>query len=275
MRGFSWSSASASSTERAWAFVAVSGDSEETSSIMSATELSPSPTGVSSETGSSIMSNSSRDALEREAGVLGDLLDRGVAVQLLRQLAARALRAADLLGDVDGQPDRAALVGERAGDRLADPPRRVRRKLEAELVVELLDRADQAHVPLLDQIQERHAGLRVVAGDRHHEAQVALDQAALGALVAEILAPGELALLAGRQQAAVADLAHVELQRVGALEPLVLAEDGVLGLFLVVIGDRIVERRQELERAARVGSGALDRGAVVPRRPYRRQEPGA
>ena len=178
--------------------------------------LSPSPTGVSSDTGSSIRSNSSRTRSSGEAGVLGDLLDRRVAVELLRQLAARALRAAHLLGDVDGQPDRAALVGERAGDRLADPPRRVRRELEAELVVELLDRPDQAHVPLLDQVEERHAGLRVVARDRHHEAQVALDQAPLRGLVAEVLAAGELALLGRRQQPAVADLADVELERVGA-----------------------------------------------------------
>ena len=186
------------------------------------------------------------DALEREAGVLRDLLDRRVPVELLRELAARALRAAHLLGDVDGKADRAALVGERARDRLADPPRRVRRELEAELVVELLDRPDEAHVPFLDQIQERHAGLRVVAGDRHHEAQVALDQALLGGLVAEVLAPGELALLGRGQQAAVADLADVELERVGALEALVLAQEGVVGLLLFLL-DGLVERGQQLE----------------------------
>src|SRR5438477_103467 len=87
------------------------------------------------------------------------------------------------------------LPSRRTRDCLADPPRGVRRKLVAHPVVELLDGADQAEVPLLDEIEERHAGLRVVARDRHHEAQVALDQAALGLLVAEILAAGELALL--------------------------------------------------------------------------------
>ena len=39
--------------------------------------------------------------------------------------------AAHLLGDVHRQPDRPALVGERARDRLADPPRRVGRELVA------------------------------------------------------------------------------------------------------------------------------------------------
>ena len=133
---------------------------------------------------------------------------------------------------MDGQADRAALVGEGARHGLADPPGGVGGELEPELVVELLDRADQAHVALLDQIQERHAGLRVVAGDRHDEAQVALDQALLRGLVAEILAPGELALLGRGQQAPVADLPDVELERIRGLEPLVVRQNGVFRLFL-------------------------------------------
>ena len=157
-------------------------------------------------------------ALEREAGLLGDLGQQRLAVELLGEDAARAHHAAHLLGDVDGQADRPALVGERAGDRLANPPGRVRRKLEAELVVELLDRADQAEVALLDQVEQRHAGLRVVARDRHHEPEVRLDQLALGGLVALVLAAGELALLGRREQRPVADLADVELERVCGLE---------------------------------------------------------
>ena len=154
------------------------------------------------------------DALGREARLVGDLVGGRVAVELLREDAAAAHDAAHLLGDVHGQADRPALLGERPGDRLADPPRRVRRELEAHRVVELLDRADQAEVALLDQVEQRHAGLRVVARDRHHEPEVRLDQLALGRLVALVLAPCELALLGGGQQAAVADLAHVELERI-------------------------------------------------------------
>ena len=45
---------------------------------------------------------------------------------------------------MDGHADRARLVGERARDRLADPPGRVGRELVAAAPVELLDRADQA-----------------------------------------------------------------------------------------------------------------------------------
>src|SRR6478752_6870714 len=75
------------------------------------------------------------DALDGEAGVERDLLDRRIAVQLLRELATGALRPPDLLGDVNRQANRAALVGERTCDGLANPPGRVRRKLESELVV--------------------------------------------------------------------------------------------------------------------------------------------
>ena len=207
-------------------------------------------------------------------GLRRDLLDRRLAVELLRQLAARALHLAHLLGDVDREADRAALVGERARDRLADPPGRVGRELEAEPVVELLDRPDQAHVALLDQVEERHVGLRVVARDRHHEPEVRLDQALLGRLVAQVLAPGELALLRRRQQAAVAELADVELERVGAAEPLVLAETRVLRLLLVVLDLGSSSAGSELERSARARLGCSNRVERLPRlRAYRRRSP--
>ena len=103
-----------------------------------------------------------------------------VAVELLGERPAGAQDAPHLLADVHGQADRPALVGERPRDRLADPPGRVGREPVAHPVVELLDRPDQAHVALLDQVEQRHVGARVVARDRHHEAQVRLDQPPLG-----------------------------------------------------------------------------------------------
>ena len=148
-----------------------------------------------------------------------DLVERRVAVQLLPEEPAGLRHLPDLVGDVHGEPDRAALLGERARDRLLDPPGRVRGELEAELVVELLDRADEPEVALLDEIEERHVGARVVACDRHDEAQVALDELALRGLVALVLAARELPLLGRSQEAAVADLADVELQRVVGARP--------------------------------------------------------
>ena len=78
--------------------------------------------------------------------------------------------------------DGAGLVGDGTGDRLADPPRRVRRELEALRVVELLDRTDQPEVALLDEVEQRHPATDVALGDRHDEAQVGLGELAAGEL---------------------------------------------------------------------------------------------
>ena len=211
------------------------------------------------------------DALLREARLDGDLRDRRVAVQLLRELPPGAHHAPRLLRHVDGQANDAPLVGERAGDGLPDPPGRVGRELVAHRVVELLDRADQAEVALLDQVEQRHAGLRVVARDRHHESEVRLDQLPLGGLVAEILAAGELALLRRRQEPAVADLADVELERILGRDDL-LGRDG-LALVRVVVGRgrfRILERRQQSQLRLAVRVIRRVRKRLLHRRPYRR-----
>src|SRR5262249_26515749 len=80
--------------------------------------------------------------------------------------------------------------------------------------IELLDRADEAEVALLDQVEQGHAGLRVVPRDRHHEPKVRLDQTALRLLVALVLALRQRTFLGGGEKAAVADLPEVELQRI-------------------------------------------------------------
>ena len=69
-----------------------------------------------------------------------------------------------------------------AGDGLADPPRGVGGELEALGVVELLDRADQAEVALLDEVEQRHATTHVALGDRHDESKVRLGELLLGEL---------------------------------------------------------------------------------------------
>ena len=182
--------------------------------MRSATLESPSPIGVSRLTGSRIELEQLLHALRRDLDLGRDLLERRVAVELLAEQPPSLRDLADLVGDVDGEADRATLLGERARDRLLDPPRRVRRELEAHRVVELLDRADEAEVPLLDEVEERHVGSCVVARDRHDEPEVRLDQLALRRLVAQVLAARELALLRRREQAPVADLTDVQLQRV-------------------------------------------------------------
>src|SRR3954467_9817393 len=126
------------------------------------------------------------DLLGVDPGDLGDLLGGGLAAQLGDELALGAADLVQLLDDVDRDADRARLVGERAGDRLADPPGRVRGELEALAVVELLRRARQAERALLDQVQEREALVAVVLGDRDPQTQVGLDHLLRGVEVAAL-----------------------------------------------------------------------------------------
>src|SRR3954453_16943978 len=102
------------------------------------------------------------DLLGLDPRDVGDLLGRGLAAQLRDELALGAADLVELLDDVDRDADRARLVGQRAGDRLADPPGRVRGELEALAVVELLRRAHQAERALLDQVEERQTLVAVV-----------------------------------------------------------------------------------------------------------------
>lgn len=116
------------------------------------------------------------DLVDRDAGFGGQFLVGGLAAEVLVHLALDPRQLVDLLHQVDGQPDGAALVGHAAGDGLTNPPRGVGRELESLCVVELFHRADQPEVALLDQVQQRHATTRVPLGQRHHQAQVRLQQ---------------------------------------------------------------------------------------------------
>src|SRR5512133_1812535 len=117
--------------------------------------------------------------VERQLHLLRDLLRRRLAPELLHEVAARPDELVDRLDHVDGDADRPRLVGDGAGDRLADPPRRVRRELVAALVLELVHRLHEADVALLDEVQELQAAVRVLLRDRDDEAQVGLDELGL------------------------------------------------------------------------------------------------
>ena len=73
-------------------------------------------------------------------------------------------------GDADG----ARLIGERAADRLPDPPGGIGRKLIAAPVVKLVDRPHQADVAFLNEVEELQTAVGVFLGDRDDEAQVCL-----------------------------------------------------------------------------------------------------
>ena len=90
----------------------------------------------------------------------GDLLRRRLAAEVLDEGALDVGDLVEALDHVDGDADGPALVGDRAGDGLADPPGGVGRELVAAAVVELLHRADQAERPLLDEVEEGQPAAR-------------------------------------------------------------------------------------------------------------------
>src|SRR5262245_55693775 len=96
--------------------------------------------------------------LQRQ-GLLADLLEllellhRGRPLQRLGEPLLLFLVAPEQEPDVHRQADGPCLVRQRAHDRLANPPGRVRRESRAARAVELLDRAQQTDVALLDQIR--------------------------------------------------------------------------------------------------------------------------
>src|SRR5262249_6262561 len=154
------------------------------------------------------------DLLRVDPRDLGDLLGGGLATELGDELALGAADLVELLDDVDRDADRAGLVGERAGDRLADPPGRVGRELEALAVVELLRGADEAERALLDQVEEGEPLVAVVLRDRDDEAEVGLDHLLLGVEVTALDPLREVDLLLGREEADLADVLQEQLKGV-------------------------------------------------------------
>jgi hypothetical protein len=114
------------------------------------------------------------------AELFGQFLRRRLAADLVQHLAAGAHELVDRLDHVHRDADGARLVGDRAGDRLPDPPRGIGRELVAAAVLELVDRLHQADVAFLDEVEELQAAVGVFLGDRDHEAQVGLDHFLLG-----------------------------------------------------------------------------------------------
>src|SRR5207244_12943802 len=110
----------------------------------------------------------------------GQLLGGRLAAVLVQQLARRADQLVDRLDHVHRDADRPRLVGDRAGDRLADPPRRIGRELVAAAVLEFVDRLHQPDIAFLDQVEELQAAVGVFLGNENHETQIRLDDVLRG-----------------------------------------------------------------------------------------------
>src|SRR3989338_6697206 len=93
-----------------------------------------------------------RDLLDVHLHFDGEFFERRLAAEFLDEAALRVRQFVDRFDNVDGDADGAGLVGDGAGDRLADPPGCIGAEFEAALGIELLDRAEETDVPLLDKI---------------------------------------------------------------------------------------------------------------------------
>lgn len=196
------------------------------------------------------------DLLRGHVEFLGQLLRGGLAAQVLEHLTLHARELVDDLDHVHRDTDGAGLVGHGAGDGLTDPPGGVRGELVALGVVELLDRADQTEVALLDQVQEEHAAAGVTLGQGDHQTEVGLQEVVLGA--AAVLGDDlQLALELRRELVGVGELVLGEqagLDALGELDLLLGVEQRDLTDLLQVVLDGV---------GGGAGRGDLLRGRIV------------
>jgi hypothetical protein len=122
---------------------------------------SPSPTFVCKGDGLLGHAQHGAHAIDRQVHLFRDFLRRRVAPEFLQQLLVHTHQLVDRLDHVHRDADRAGLISNRARDRLADPPRRVGGEFVAAAVLEFLHRAHEAHVALLDQVEEGQPAIGV------------------------------------------------------------------------------------------------------------------
>ncbi len=185
------------------------------------------------------------------------------------QIALDAGQLVDLLHEVDGQPDRAGLVGHAARDGLPDPPRGVRGELEALGVVELLDRLISPRFPSWMRSSRGHPAAGVALGQRDDQAQVRLQQVVTGPPAvpddrAQVAGVGgvELGALLPR------DVEHVlredaRLDALGELDLLRRGEQGGLADAVEVHADEVGRRALGVEVFLSELDPGLDGGSVV------------
>ena len=99
-----------------------------------------------------------------------------IATQLDSQGPGEKADARHLLVQVDRHADRPRVHVHRAQDELPDPPVGVGGELEAAAVIELLHRADQPSVPLLDEVEQGDPGRGVATSHGSHEPEVGHDE---------------------------------------------------------------------------------------------------
>ena len=99
----------------------------------------------------------------------------GLKAELLQMLPADTVHLVDGLDHVHRNADGAGLIGNRAGDGLANPPGGIGGELVAAAVLKFVNRFHQADVALLDQVEKLQTAVGVFFSNRDDQAQVGLD----------------------------------------------------------------------------------------------------
>jgi hypothetical protein len=107
---------------------------------------------------------------------LGNLRGSRLPAELLQQRRGALAYPVQGSGAVERDPHDPALLGQRLEDGLSNPPDGVGDELDALGLVELVGRADEAEVALVDQVGEGHALVLILLGHGNDESQVAADQ---------------------------------------------------------------------------------------------------
>ena len=95
--------------------------------------------------------------------------------------------------------DRPRLIGDGSGNGLPDPPGGICREFVSLCIVELIDRANQARVALLNEVENVKSAAGVFFLDRHDQTEVCFRQLVLRRLIALAHALGKLHLLVCRE----------------------------------------------------------------------------
>src|SRR5471030_1499167 len=112
------------------------------------------------------------DLVLRHFHAFAQLFRGRFATHFLQHLPGNTVELVDRLDHVHRNTDGAGLVGDRASDRLTDPPGGISREFVAAAVFKLVYRFHQANVAFLDQIEELQATVGVLLGDGDHQTQV-------------------------------------------------------------------------------------------------------
>src|SRR5471032_335919 len=112
------------------------------------------------------------DFILRHLHAFAQLFRGWFATHFLQHLQGNTVELVDRLDHVHRNTNGAGLVGDRASDRLTDPPGGISRELVAATVFELVHSLHQADVAFLDQIEELQATVGVLLGDGDHQTQV-------------------------------------------------------------------------------------------------------